>query len=156
MDAMACPSCRRATISLMKTTTFASITALALASLPGAAIAASLSNPIVPTSCNQAGGCSSVCDIVTLAQNVLNAGIFLAVILSSVMFVYAGARMVMAKGNSNLITSAKKLFWNVLIGIVILLSAWIIVDVLMRSLTGNASWSKLCSTTAIAELPPLA
>src|SRR3990167_57646 len=58
---------------------------------PSIALAASpLPGQIVPEQCNQVGGCQSVCDIATVAQNVLNTGIYIAVFLSAVLFAWAG------------------------------------------------------------------
>ena len=126
------------------------LSALALA--PSLALAVSINNPIVPQSCNGKGGCHSICDLATLAQNVMNVGIFVAVFLSAILFAWAGWKYVTAQGNSGQAGAAKKLFFNVMIGFVIILVAWIFVDVLMRSLTGNSNWSSLCGYSAI-ELP---
>src|SRR3989344_3374826 len=58
---------------------------------PSLALAANpLPGQIVPEKCNQVGGCQSVCDLATVAQNVLNTGIYIAVFLSAVLFAWAG------------------------------------------------------------------
>lgn len=117
--------------------------------LPAVASAQSLVRTIVPCS----GVDCSICDIASLAQNVLNAGIFLAVVFSAITFIRAGFMLVTAEGNASKAGDAKRLFKNVVIGIIVLLSAWLIVDVLMRTLTGNAYWSRICGYAASAALP---
>lgn len=105
-----------------------------------------LPSQIVPTSCNGEGGCQSICDVALLAQNVLNTGIFIAVFLSAILFAYAGWEAVTAGGSAEKMGKAKSVFVNVLIGLIIILSAWIIIDTLMRTVT-NAEfgfWNKIC------------
>jgi hypothetical protein len=101
---------------------------------------------IVPDSCNQRGGCQSVCDIAQLAQNVLNDGIFIAVVLSAILFAYAGFQYVTAGGNEGKTGNAKKLFTDVIIGLVIILAAWLIVDTIMKTFTGDkfGPWNSIC------------
>lgn len=102
---------------------------------------------IVPESCaNSVGGCG-LCDFATLAQNILNGAIFLAVFLSAVLFAYAGSKYMTAAGDSSQIKNAHKIFTNVAIGLVIILAAWLVVDTIMHTLTNTGfdqSWSSIC------------
>ena len=113
------------------------IVVFVLLMLPVLVSAQGMPKQLVPESCNQPGGCQSICDIVTLAQNVLNFGIFMAVVLSAFLFAYAGWNMLTAQGNSELYAKGKRVFGNVLIGLIIILAGWIIIDTLMRTLTGS-------------------
>ncbi|MBI5645053.1 hypothetical protein HY970_03060 [Candidatus Kaiserbacteria bacterium] len=103
---------------------------------------------IVPQQCNEVGGCKSICDIAQLAQNILNAGIYIAVILSAILFAWAGWNMLTAGGNSEQYTKGRKIFANVFIGLVIILVGWIVIDTLMRSFIPDSSgfgpWNKVC------------
>lgn len=101
---------------------------------------------IVPDSCNKTGGCSSVCDIATVAQNILNAGIYIAVFLSAMLFAWAGFLYLTSIGNASGITKAKTIFINVAIGLIIILAGWLVVDTLMRMMTGAdfGVWNKVC------------
>ena len=104
--------------------------------------------PIVPSECNtNPGGCQSICDLALLAQNALTDGIYIAIFLSAILFAWAGWNMVVgsSSGNSTQVSQAKKIFWNVTIGLVLILSAWIIVSVIMAALTTNANWNTLCA-----------
>jgi multisubunit Na+/H+ antiporter MnhF subunit len=111
--------------------------------VPLFASAAGIPDKIVPCdglNCN-------MCHIATLAQNVLNTGIFVAVFLSAILFAWAGWKYVTAGGGGE-VSTAKGIFFNVLIGLVIILAAWLIVDTIMRTLVNeNASigpWNKIC------------
>jgi vancomycin permeability regulator SanA len=47
-------------------------------------------------------------------------------------------------GESGKIEAAKKVIWNVMIGLVIMLAAWLIVDSLIGALTTNKTWATIC------------
>lgn len=101
---------------------------------------------IVPQNCqgaNAAQNCS-VCDIAQLAQNVLNAGIIIAVILSAILFAWAGFKYLSAAGSESQVKNAQGIFLNVLVGLLIILAAWLVVDTLMATLTGSHLWNKIC------------
>jgi len=103
---------------------------------------------IVP--CTGASGDNpcKLCHIAQLAQNALNAGIYIAVFLSAVLFAWAGFRYITAGGESSHASEAKKIFWNVGIGLVLMLSAWLIVDFIMKMLVSESvlvgPWNKIC------------
>jgi hypothetical protein len=98
------------------------------------------------------GECS-VCDAQTLAWNVLNWLISIAIIIAALLFVNAGVLYVMSPSNPGNIARAHKIFTNTLIGLVIILSAWLLIDLVMKSLfnenAGDANygpWNNfLCS-----------
>lgn len=122
--------------------------AIAFFIVPSFALAASaLPGQIVPDRCNDVGGCQSVCDIATIAQNVLNTGIYVAVFLSAVLFAWAGWLYLTSVAGGE-ISRAKEIFVNVAIGLIIILAGWLVVDTLMRTLVGNGGsfgpWNKIC------------
>ena len=116
---------------------------------PSLALAANpLPGQIVPQSCNEGiGGCKSVCDLATVAQNVLNTGIYIAVFLSAVLFAWAGW-LYLTSVAGNEISRAKEIFMNVAIGLIIILAGWLVVDTLMKTLVGTGCmfgpWNKIC------------
>ncbi|HUO50272.1 MAG TPA: hypothetical protein VMU25_01775 [Candidatus Paceibacterota bacterium] len=105
---------------------------------------------IVPTECNGNGGCQSICDLAQLAQNVLNDGIYIAVFLSTILFAWAGWKHMSAGGNSHQIQEANKVFRNVFIGLIIILSAWLIVDTIIGAIggapSGHMPWNQICQS----------
>jgi len=117
--------------------------ALAAWAYPAVSLAQSaLTNRIVP--CD--GVNCTVCDIATLAQNLLNAGIYIAVFLSAVLFAWAGFMALSAGGRSEQYTEARRIFLNVVIGLVIILAGWLVVDTLMKTVTNGSfgPWNKVC------------
>ena len=102
---------------------------------------AGIPKKIVP--CN--GVDCKVCDLATLAQNLINTGIFIVIFLSALLFAYAGFLYLTneAIGEQQ---KAKKIFGNVAIGLIILLAAWLVVDTLMKSVLGGSfgPWNNVC------------
>lgn len=102
--------------------------------------------PGIPDKIVPCSGLDCKCeDLITLAQNIINTGIFLAIFLSAMLFAYAGWLYLTneAIGQQE---KAKSMFANVAIGLVILLSAWLIVDTLVGSLLKeDVSWSNICA-----------
>src|SRR3989344_936279 len=103
---------------------------------------------IVP--CTGATGATpcTFCHIAQLAQNILNGGIYLAVFLSAILFAYAGWQYITAGGESGKASEAKKIFWNVGVGLLLILAAWLIVDMIMGILTSREAlfgpWHQIC------------
>jgi len=113
--------------------------------VPVLASAAGIPNQIVPCT-----GVACTCrDLSTLAQNIINAGIFVAVFLSAVLFAWAGWKIMSGKslGSSENIDKGKQVIWNVVIGLVMIIAAWLIVNTIVNTLaTGGALkvWNTIC------------
>lgn len=90
----------------------------------------------------------TICHLADTAQNVLNAGIYLAVFLSAVLFAFAGWKYMTAGGDPGKISSAKSIFSNVLIGILIAVASWLAVDTIMKTFVkddgGFGPWNSVC------------
>lgn len=104
------------------------------------AFADGLSGPIV-TKCSaadQAGfsGACQLCDLVTLARQIINFAVAFAVIVATLMFTYAGVLYFTSSAKDN-IKKAHGIFVNVLVGLVIILASWLVIDLIMRTLTGQ-------------------
>jgi hypothetical protein len=88
----------------------------------------------------QAGGlvtCSGpdcdMCDFVDMINGLVN-WLFGFLVLAAVMaLMIAGFRLVTSAGNESAWSGAKSMLTNVIIGFVIVLSAWLIVDTLMKA-----------------------
>lgn len=118
---------------------------LILIVVPAVAFGAGLVQ-IVPEECNQDGGCPSICNIGQLAQNLLNNGIFIAVFLSAFLFAWAGWKYLTSVANPGEVQQAKDIFFNVAVGLVIIVGAWLVIDTVMKTLTGGkvGPWNKVC------------
>jgi hypothetical protein len=107
---------------------------------------AGLPRQIVP--CN--GVDCTVCHLATLAQNIINTGIFVFVFLSALLFAYAGF-LYLTNSAIDKVSEAKSIFKNVTLGLVILLAAWLVVDTLMKSVLGGSfgPWNDICTAVGI-------
>ena len=123
----------------------AAILIFVLAVTPSLAMAAGIPT-IVPSDCNGPGGCQSICELAVLAQNVLNAAIYLAVVVSAVLFAWAGFLYLTNVANSGQHSRAVEVFTNVFIGLVIILAGWLVIDVVMRAFVGASvlPWNAIC------------
>lgn len=92
----------------------------------------------------------TICDIGQTAQNILNTGIFIAIFFSAVMFAYAGWKYMTAGGEGGK-SAGKEIFTNVLIGLVIILAGWLVIDTIMKTLVkdngGFGPWNEVCTTS---------
>ncbi len=86
---------------------------------------------IVP-SC-PANGCRA-CDIVTLANNVMKFLLMISVFVAMLIVAAAGFNAVVSGSGEALMSSAT----NIILGIIIMLIGWLVVDTLIKYLTGNA------------------
>lgn len=105
-----------------------------------------LPKQIVP--CN--GVDCTVCHLATLAQNIINTGVFIFVFFSAMMFAYAGFLYVTNEAIGEQ-AKARSIFSNVAMGLVILLAAWLVVDTLMKALLGGdfGPWNDICRAVGL-------
>lgn len=96
------------------------------------------------------GTSCSACDLVKLANAIVTWLIAFVGILFAVLMVVAGFRLVTSGGNQSALASAKSMLTNALIGFLLILGAWLLVDTLMRALlgdsgeiTGYGPWSQI-------------
>jgi len=85
-----------------------------------------------------------VCEVVELANNILRFIIGLVSVFAAIAFVFAGFKLVVSQGNPAQIQAAKSLFTNILVGLLLLLAAYTIVNTIMGVLVGgNATLTNL-------------
>ena len=90
------------------------------------------------------------CEFVSLINNVVRFLIGIASVFATIIFVYAGYLLVVSQGNPSNIEKAKGHFLNVLIGYIILLAAFLIVNTILSMMVGSTSsllnWNQIqCS-----------
>lgn len=112
--------------------------------------AAGLPDRIVPCDGVGSNPCT-LCHLVQLAQNLLNSAVFLAVFMSAILFAYAGW-LYLTNEALHAQQEARGLFRDVVIGLIIILAAWLVVDTLMKTLTGGQylPWNSVCSGSGAA------
>jgi len=83
-------------------------------------------------------GVDKICDwdaLITLSQRVLNFIVTISVIIAALMFAYAGWLFFSDTGNVTNVTKGKTVFADVVIGLIIVLVAWLVVDTILDTLT---------------------
>jgi len=75
-----------------------------------------------------------------MAQRIINFLLYMSVAIAAAAFAMAGFKYVTARGNVGQIESAHKIFTNVLVGLLIALAAWLVINTVTSGLLGdNAS-----------------
>ena len=77
------------------------------------------------------------CDFLKMGQNIINFMVYALAIVATLLFMYAGILYLTAAGNQGNIGKAHSIFTNVFIGLIIVLAAWLIVDIVLSVLTGK-------------------
>jgi hypothetical protein len=97
-----------------------------------------------PVSAYGAGGfvtCSgldcSVCNLVDMANEVIKWLIAILFIVFAILLFIAGWKLVTSVGNPSAMSDAKAKITNAIIGILIVLTAWLIIDTFVRALVGD-------------------
>ncbi len=90
------------------------------------------------------------CDFCTLVQMVDRVFDFLFVLLTLaavMMVMYAGFQLVISQGNSGAMEKAKGMVSNIIIGFVIIIAGWLIIDTVMKGLvsaeSGFGQWNEI-------------
>lgn len=95
--------------------------------------------PLVPQACaNDVTQCN-FCTFMDLVGNLIRFFFVLLTIVAILMIMYAGFLLVTSAGDVGAMTRAKSMFTNVVIGFIIVLSAWLIVDTVMKALITDQS-----------------
>lgn len=76
----------------------------------------------------------SWCNLVDLGNGIITWLIGILFIMAGILVAVAGIKLVTSGGNTSALDSAKSSFQNAVIGLVIVFSAWLLVDTLMRTL----------------------
>lgn len=111
------------------------LAAFALLPLSAHAQSASFFGPIVPEVCRTcACGFGGVLAII---QNLVNFIIAISILFATIIIAWAGALYILSPTNPESRSTANKMLINAAIGILIVLSAWLIVDFVMKTLYGG-------------------
>jgi hypothetical protein len=105
------------------------IVSIFLFAIPDPTFAAGL----VPEVCEDGSACSA-CHLIELANNVIKWLIGVLTIIFAVVVVVAGFKLVTSGGNTSARDSAKEMVTNALIGFILVLAAWLIIDTIMKGL----------------------
>ncbi len=84
-------------------------------------------------------GCD-LCDLGQLMQNIINFMIAMSIPIAAAMFAYAGFLFVTGASNPEQINKARKVFSQVLIGFLIAISAWLVVQTMLSKIFDDTFW----------------
>lgn len=89
------------------------------------------------------GGTEPACDFnqfIIMAQTVINFILGLSVTVAVIMFTYAGVLYLTASGAQDQIKKAHKIFTNVLIGFIVIISAWLVINTIANALLDKTNF----------------
>ncbi|MGE5541393.1 MAG: pilin [Bacillota bacterium] len=124
---------------------------LVVAPIHAYAADATFFGPLVPTECKCPGGAPGYGCILETIQRAINLGVTLGVIAATIALVFAGATWMTASGNPEARSKGRDMLINVFIGLFILLSAWLVVDFIMKRLYDSKEygpWHSILKTDA--------
>lgn len=96
------------------------------------------------------------CDFLKLFKNIIDFILFFVVpIIGTLLILISGFMILLGGAVPATISRGKKIFWNVLIGIVIILTSWLIVNFVLKSIAGGSDaadkWYQLeCTETKVS------
>lgn len=104
--------------------------------------------------CNVEGPCT-FCDGMKVIFNIVETLVFVVIPLAVLVIVYGGIRLVTASGSEENVKKGKDAITNAVIGVVIALAAWVVINETLHILTGNISfpWNELQCTDDKIVLP---
>ena len=86
-------------------------------------------------------------DLVYLVNRLIDFMFYMSTILAALCFIWAGFLLLTGGGNSSKVTQAKAIFTNVLIGYIIILTAWLIVGFVTQTFMLRSDYSIINSTS---------
>ncbi len=87
-------------------------------------------------SCKDGGACN-FCDLTKTINKTTQWLTGITLFIGIILFIYAGYRIASARGDVGIVTEARKMMGNVAIGVLILILALSIVDILLKTTTGG-------------------
>jgi hypothetical protein len=91
------------------------------------------------------------CDFVQLGQNIIDWFIKVAASIIALAFAWGGAKMVMSGGDTGAVSSARSMMTNAVVGFMILMAGYLIVDTVLKLFLNDQSygvWNKVQCTVA--------
>lgn len=90
--------------------------------------------PIFPKECLCPGTAPDFGCILTTLQHLINFGVSMTVILVVLIAAYAGVQFILSGGSPEVRSQAKNMLLNVVLGLALVLGAWLIVDFVMKTI----------------------
>lgn len=87
-------------------------------------------------------GACDFCNLVEMTNRIIGWLIGVLFVIFAAVMVVAGFKLVTSGGNQSVLDSAKSMFTNAIIGLIIVFAAWLLVDTLMKALVSGGNLSK--------------
>lgn len=115
--------------------TFVFLFALSMATFRNSADAVDLVTRFrTPAYCNQPGKECGWLELVQLGNEILSFGIYIAILGATVVIVMAGWKIMTANGNEGAVETGKKMLWAAIVGIIVTMSAYMLVQFILNKL----------------------
>lgn len=90
-------------------------------------------------------GSCDICDALIVFQNIINNGFKLAIVIAVIMLAWGSIILIVSSGSENNIKKGKGIINNALIGLLLALFSWTIINLLLHFLTGHPDlpWYKV-------------
>lgn len=88
----------------------------------------------VPAYCNEPGRECGWLELVKLGSEILSFGIYIAVLGATLVIVMAGWKIMTAGGDEGAVKTGKKMLWAAIVGIVVTMSAYMLVQFILNKL----------------------
>lgn len=135
---------------------------LLVPAIPAYAADATFFGPLVPNGTNGQPDCTcpgTAADygcVMQTVQNGMNLAISISFIIAILYLVLVGFTFVLSAGSPGAREQAKKRFMNVIIGIVVVMGAWLLVDFVMKQLYGTSGqwgpWNAILEADSNADM----
>ncbi|MBI5045460.1 MAG: hypothetical protein HZC14_00385 [Candidatus Niyogibacteria bacterium] len=98
--------------------------------------------------CGTGATACNLCDLITLANQLIDFMLIqLAAPLATISIIIGGVLMITAGGNESQLERGRQIFYYAVIGFVVALGAWLIVDLILQQLLKPGSFSNPLSDT---------
>lgn len=111
---------------------------------------------LVPCGGTGEEACQS-CHVLELIDKVVDWLVAILTIITAIIIVFSGLRLVTSFGNASAMQQAKSLINNCIVGFIIVLAGWLLIDLVMKSLLNDQAygvWNELqCFAQPVPNAP---
>ncbi len=109
-----------------------------------------LANGLVPCGGIGEQPCQS-CDVVNLVNNVIQWLVVVLGTIAALVIIYAGVKLVISGGNQAAMEESKSMITNIIIGYIIVLSGWLLIDFGMKALIDEGAFGVWNAVQCVAQ-----
>ncbi len=80
------------------------------------------------------------CELIQLGQNIINFLIEISLVLVVAFIIYGGIMIMITGAKPEKLQASRSIIWSAVIGLVIVLASWVILNTFFHLLTGQLNW----------------